>query len=593
MSVFFSELSSHIWQSTICAILAGALTLLLKKNGAQTRYWIWFLASVKFLIPFAWLTSLGSHIGWSIASVPISRYDWLLGTAMQPSSNAAPGIMAAARSSVSVSVFATYVLLGIWVIGMVAMFVSWYALWRRVDSTLRGATRVRDGQEFQTLLQLQRQTGIKTPIELAYSYSSLEPGVFGILRPVLLLPIGILKYLDSEHMEAVLLHELLHVRRRDNLMAFIHMLVQTLFWFHPLVWWLGARLVNERESACDEDVLCFGNKPQVYAESILRICKYCMSSPIPCVSGISGGELRKRIEKIVSCRVGRKLNFGRRALLAAAAFLAVTAPIVIGMIDAPGMRAQSDINIATRPKFDLATIKPSDPRTHLSVLFAPGGRLVITHATVRFLMKIAYDVGDDQIEGGPDWVHSRRFDVEAKPDVPIGGDPRNMTTDERRVFQEQVRLRLQSLLADRFQLKLRIQAKDLPVYALIVSKNGPKMQLSTSQSDQSGIKGGRGEVTATNAGMDALAHFLGEQSGRPIVDMTGLKGKYDFQLQWTPDAGQTLGVPDAASNSPASVDSIGTSLFTAVQEQLGLKLQSRKSAAEFLTVETATAPVAN
>jgi bla regulator protein BlaR1 len=117
-------------------------------------------------------------------------------------------------------------------------------------------------------------------IEIRVSPGLLEPGVVGLLRPILLLPAGIVERLTTRQMEAVLAHEFCHVRRRDNLTAAMHMLVEAIFWFHPLVWWIGARLVVERERACDEDVLRLGSEPHVYAEAILNVCKHYLESPL-------------------------------------------------------------------------------------------------------------------------------------------------------------------------------------------------------------------------------------------------------------------------------------------------------------------------
>ena len=118
-------------------------------------------------------------------------------------------------------------------------------------------------------------------------------GVFGILSPVLLWPRRIAERLGDEQVEAILAHELSHVRRRDNLAAALHMIVQALFWFHPLVWWLGARLVDERERACDEEVIRLGSEPQVYAESILKTCEFYVESRLACVAGVTGSDLKQ------------------------------------------------------------------------------------------------------------------------------------------------------------------------------------------------------------------------------------------------------------------------------------------------------------
>ena len=102
----------------------------------------------------------------------------------------------------------------------------------------------------------------------------------------------------------MLAHELCHLRRGDNLAALFHLVVQTVFWFHPLVWWIGARLITERERACDEEVIRHGSERETYAESILKTCQFFVESPIACVSGVTGSDLKKRIEAIMTNDAG-------------------------------------------------------------------------------------------------------------------------------------------------------------------------------------------------------------------------------------------------------------------------------------------------
>ncbi len=158
-----------------------------------------------------------------------------------------------------------------------------------------------------------------------------EPGVVGLLRPILLLPDGITERLTPSELKAVIAHELCHVRRRDNLFAAIHMVVEMLFWFHPFVWWIGARLVDERERACDEEVLSQGNAAGVYADAILSVCRLYVESPLACVSGVSGASIRRRIEAIMSNRRLQGLNRAKKFLLATAGnFAALAIPVAIG-----------------------------------------------------------------------------------------------------------------------------------------------------------------------------------------------------------------------------------------------------------------------
>jgi uncharacterized protein (TIGR03435 family) len=244
--------------------------------------------------------------------------------------------------------------------------------------------------------------------------------------------------------------------------------------------------------------------------------------------------------------------------------------------------------LTEQPSFEVASIKPSDPDSQLKIDFAAGGRLFVTHATLRFLIKIAYDISDDQLSGGPGWIGSTRFDVQGKPATPTRGDPQTMTQDQLLLFHEPARLRLQKLLAERFQLELRKDSKPMPIFALVVAKDGPKMKQDLSPGDSALKTGdGRGVLTATRVGMPALAGFLNEgQTGRPVKDMTGLTGKFDFRLEWTPDA--SLGGAPAAPSDPG-----GISIFTALQQQPGLRLEPRNGASDYFVVTRAKLPSAN
>jgi TonB family protein len=121
----------------------------------------------------------------------------------------------------------------------------------------------------------------------------------------------------------------------------MHMVVEAIFWFHPVVWWLGARLVEERERACDEEVLRLGNEPEIYAESILKTCEFCVASPVACVSGVTGADLKQRIVRIMTRRSVDKLGFLKKLLLVAIGTGAVAVPIITGLIQVPVATAQA------------------------------------------------------------------------------------------------------------------------------------------------------------------------------------------------------------------------------------------------------------
>lgn len=352
-----SELMTHLWQSTVFAAAAGMLTLAFRKNRAKVRFWLWLSASLKFFIPFALLMNLGSHVKWTpaahqlAAQIATPAVSFAVEYVAQPFSG-----MVAIPSSTAHTPRVDWMLvaiLGAWVCGFLAIAVIRLRSWRRI----RGAVRVSTPLE------------IPTAVEARVAPGLLEPGVVGLLRPVLLLPEGIVDRLTESQLEAVLAHELCHVRRRDNLFASIHMIVEAVFWFHPLVWWIGARLVEERERACDEDVLSLGNQPRIYADAILNVCRLYVESPLVCVSGVTGSDIKRRIEAIMTNRGVQTLNGAKKLLLATAGLLALAGPVVIGVVigvgHVPAIHAQSPVavplpaQIANLPLAQVAQAAPA------------------------------------------------------------------------------------------------------------------------------------------------------------------------------------------------------------------------------------------
>jgi beta-lactamase regulating signal transducer with metallopeptidase domain len=308
-------LANHLWQSTLFAAAVWLITWALRENRAAVRHSLWLAASVKFLVPFSLLAAIGSQFQSSLSAPP--RVSVLVGTIGQPFGAWGASLTAIPIGSTSSSVPAnsvSAVLFYVWILGFVASILWWAVRWLQ----LRGAVRQA------TLLNLD------VPIRVMACQGRLEPGVFGIFRPVLLLPDSIADRLTPGQLQAVLAHELCHVRRRDNLTAAVHMFVEALFWFHPLVWWIKLRLIDEQERACDEEVLRLGGDPQVYAESILRICECYLAASSMCVSGIASSNLKKRIEAIMRNRVALQLSLSRSLLLAVAAIAALAGPIIVG-----------------------------------------------------------------------------------------------------------------------------------------------------------------------------------------------------------------------------------------------------------------------
>lgn len=300
----------HLWQSSLVALLIGALTLLFRNNSASVRHGLWFVASLKFLLPFSLLTFFGHSI--FTHTVPDSSIRALakIESVTVPFATGTPILIQTGPPH-----FFWIVIAGaIWVFGFSAIVAVWLVQWARLERIGRSAMHVPSS----------------APIPVRITSELLEPGLVGIMRPIILLPDVMAQRLAQADIEAIIAHELCHLRRNDNLLALIHMLVEAVFWFHPLVWFIGARLVEERERACDDNVLDTGQKPLAYAQTILKVCRLTFCSRLPCASGISGADLDRRIRTIMTERRIDDLDPNKILLLAGLSLFAVITPFVTG-----------------------------------------------------------------------------------------------------------------------------------------------------------------------------------------------------------------------------------------------------------------------
>jgi bla regulator protein blaR1 len=608
-----APMANHLWQSTIVAAVAGLLALALRRERARVRYWVWLAASFKFLIPFGALIALGSHANWRMPLAATPQTLTLIQRVSQPYTQMQVNFLFEAGAGPAVggrnitSMLQT-VLEAAWLFGFVACLFVWVLRWRRLAAIVAGASPLENGREVDSLRRLEKSLGMTRSVPLLSSGDALEPGVFGIVKPVLLWPAQIGLHLDQAHVDAIVAHEVCHIRRRDNLAAAIHMFIQACFWFYPLAWWIGARLVDERERACDEEVIELGNAPHVYAQSILKTCRLCVESPLICVAGVTGSDLKSRIVEIMRSEMRRNLSAPRRLLLGSAAGLAIALPIVLGMVGGSSLRAQTASGApspaaAERPSFEVASVKPNTSGDRaVRIIMQPGGRLDATNATLRMLVRNAYRVQDFQIVGGPDWMNSDRFDIVAKAGVL---DSNGFLPEDQ--FVAMVR----TLLVDRFKLTTHKDTRHLPVFALTVArpdgKIGPQLQKSTFDCESAarrsvlppgpppregtrptcGMRIGPGVMAAGGVSMSQLANAISSMTNRVVLDRTGLHGGFDVDLSWTPEIPQgrlPLGV-----ELPA-IDPDGPSIFTALQEQLGLRLESTNGPVDVLVIEHAEQP---
>ena len=688
-----AALVNHLWQSTVVVMIVWLLTLSLRDHQARTRYRLWMITSVKFLVPFSLFIAAGEALRSAVA-IPVARpvLAALMEQITQPfPRTAAPAFVDSFGATPAIAAhhgdLLPAILLAAWLCGFVGVISSWAHSWWKVWAAVGASSPMAPLAEVPVL---------SCPI-------LREPGVFGILRPVLLLPEGITDRLSAAQLCTIIAHEMCHVRRRDNLTAAVHMMVQSVFWFHPAVWWIKARLLEERERACDEAVLQSGNEAELYAESILSVCKYYVESPVACMSGVTGSDLKRRIVRIMSERIVRHLDF-RKLLLGAAAIAVVAVPVVFGLVDITEVRAQTaaenpaqgivgtwqgtlhagrDLRIVFKiskaddgtykavnysidqggapipvaavslqgtnvkisvtavngtydgkmsadgktivgswsqgnplpmtltratpetewtippppppvvpmaasadPSFEVATIKSSAPNQPGKGFGFRAGHFVTRNTNLNDLIAFAYGLHAKQIVGAPEWFGVDLYDIEGKPDA------------EGRPNSKQMQSMVQKLLADRFKLIFHHDKRELSVYVISVASGGPKMTKSTSGANDPSAFFFRnlGDLTVRNQTMADFATWM--QSGvmdRPVVDQTGLTDRYDFQLKWTPDDSQFAQFRTTGVTVPPPTDDAKAppSLYTAIQEQLGLKMGPAKAADDVIVIDHVEKPSPN
>jgi uncharacterized protein (TIGR03435 family) len=254
-------------------------------------------------------------------------------------------------------------------------------------------------------------------------------------------------------------------------------------------------------------------------------------------------------------------------------------------IAALGVIAVSSLLLAQ--EFDAVSVKPSDPHDFRVMMRDMPGQANYTGVTVKMLIQQAYQVRDFEVVGGPKWIESNRYDIVARP--PAGGtdfpsDPMTATDQQRETFRHLRAAMVRAMLADRFRLKTHKETRDLPLYVLTVAEGGSKLRksngINVSDPDLGPgmIRANQGSLAGTELDMPYVVETLSRLMDRIVLNKTALDGKYDFALKWSPD-------PTAAADAPG--------IFTALQEQLGLKLESSKGPVEVVVIDSVEAPGEN
>jgi uncharacterized protein (TIGR03435 family) len=477
-----------------------------------------------------------------------------------------------------------------WMAGVVVFWLRLLGAWMMVERLRRRQVWPAPSQWQQALDRLRARLRVSRPVRLLVSGLVQAPAVVGLLRLVVLVPVGALAGLPPEQVEALLLHELAHIRRYDYLVNALQSMVEALLFYHPAVWWVSGHMRFERELCCDDAAVAVTGDALSYARALAELGA-AGQSLVQVAVAANGGSLASRVARLLGEPRPAPRTHSPAAVAIAAALVAITAVTVLGQ--------------TARPKFDVASIKPTGSRGG-GMMRAMPGRL-IAGAPLRVLMQAAYDLQPFQIVGGPEWVEWDAYEVDAK----AAGNP-----DRAQIFAM-----LQSLLEDRFQLQVHRESRELPVYALAAGRSGlqlpsPRPENCADDAEpqplpQPGARvqpAGEGprpvprcggvNVTLEPGGarmwggtvpMAEFVRVLSRVLGRSVMDRTGFSGLFDVKLDFLPDD-TTAGLPPPPPG--AILDSATPSIFSAVQ-QLGLRLESTKGPVEVLVIDHVERPSAN
>ena len=328
--------ADHLWQTTLFAMAVLVASFALRQGPARLRHNFWLLASAKFIIPAALFVFFAQQAG--VDSLP-----FLHGTQqMQQNALLVNGVtqpVSALAFNYEMTVVATttsnhkeiyFALTIVWLAGCLLLLLVWGIRRRKFLRSLKLGRSVRSGREWRVLTRARETLHLLGEVGLVISPMKIEPAVWRVWRPVVVMPESIANQLNDEELEAIMLHELVHIQRRDNLIANLQLSLCALLWFHPLVWFISRKLFDEREQACDERVMEVCGAPEAYASSILKVVRFCFGWRVAGVTGAAGGSnLKRRIENIMS--IGNtKRRAGTVSRVLASALVGIALVILVG-----------------------------------------------------------------------------------------------------------------------------------------------------------------------------------------------------------------------------------------------------------------------
>ena len=315
----------HLWEATLFVGLVALAVRLLRRAPASTRYWFWLLAAVKLLVPSVLLAWLVSAIPTTTPSLPPPPLEQsTIGAQasdpgrpvyqiLEPLLPGPPVVAQPVSATVHNELYCTLTL--IWLVGFAFFVVRWARSSSSLARAVRSGHRIISSRETEILKRVRSRVPLKQDVDILVSSNLSEAGLWGIWRPTVLLPQGAANRLSDEELEAVMLHELIHVKRRDNLAVVLQKAIFALLWFFPLMWLIDRKLFEERERACDEEVLRLRQSRETYISGILKVVRACVEQRLVGTSSIGGPSLKSRMVHLLSTGLPRKLGIREGALI--------------------------------------------------------------------------------------------------------------------------------------------------------------------------------------------------------------------------------------------------------------------------------------
>ena len=572
-----AALLQFVWQGALLALVLVAINALARKASAAFRYAA--ACAILSLMAAAFVATVFENYAWvtPVVSSPL--------TARVPSSPAKTVLdvvtpLPASPAAAGVPDWVACV----WLLGVAALSIYTAGGWVRMRKLTRRGTEPLGAAWLATLEDLKQRLRISRPVRLCASAVADAPAVIGWLRPHILLPVTALTGLDESQLRAILAHELAHIRRHDYLVNLIQTAVGTLLFYHPAVWWVSRQIRRERENCCDDIAVAVCGDAVGYASALADLEQMRSKIPEPALAA-TGGELLGRIRRLL----GETPSETRAAGSPGAILGAVLVLLIAG---APALLSQA------RPAFDVTSVKLNKSGERGQYFRPSGGGMSITNMPLKNVIMWAYDVRDFQVMGGPSWITSDHYDIEGRA--------------QGNTSRDRLRPMMQSLLADRFGLALHKEIKEQPIYELTVAKSGLKIRAlkpgdclpfdpqnlspapGKTRLDYCGYGGfGPGLFEASSTDMQQLAQSLSTAVGRTVVDKTGVAGTFRVHLEYVRDESLPRLGPPPDPNDPPPAAEPGPTIFTALQEQLGLKLESGKGPVEMLVIDRVEKPAAN